>query len=262
MIKSKKILNDLRKDILSVSFIQQKGHIPSAFSILEIIYAIYKKHYRENDIFLLSKGHGCLALYAVFKHMGYITDDEFYSFSEYESILGGHPHRSKHEKIYGSTGSLGHGLPICVGTSLAKKLNAEDGYVFCLVGDGECNEGTTWESAILAKKFNLSNLICIVDNNNSQTRSLPTTKIEEKFRSFGWEVIEVESGHNVDHINQAIDKVKISKINSPKCIVCKTVKGKGIKEMEENMFAWHHGPPNKNQLELFLKELCSEKNNR
>lgn len=251
----KKILSKMRKDILTVSYKQQKGHIPSAFSILEIIFSIYDNHYKEGeDIFLLSKGHGCLALYSVFLYKKYITLKEFNSFCEFDSILGGHPHRKKHSKIYGSTGSLGHGLPVCVGSALAKKIKKEPGYVMCLVGDGECNEGTIWESAILADKLMLDNLICIVDDNNSQIRSIPTNNIKEKFTSFGWDCLIVDDGHSLDKINLAL---KASKNNNkkPKCIICKTKKGKGIKEMEENMFAWHHGPPNTHQYEKFLIEL-------
>ena len=254
---TKKIIKNLRKDIITVSYKQRKGHIPSAFSILETVFCIYEHHLNKNDIFLLSKGHGCLALYAVFKHMGYITEEQFFSFGQYDSILGGHPHKSKHEKIYGSTGSLGHGLPMSIGAALAKKLNSDKGRIFCLVGDGECNEGTIWESAILGNKLQLDNLFCIVDDNNSQIRSVPTNKIDEKFASFGWEVLVINDGHDVEKISQAISSMTSQK---PKCIVCKTVKGKGIKDMEENMFAWHHGPPNKNQFEKFIEELEDEIN--
>ena len=254
-------IKKMRKDILTVSFNQRKGHIPSAFSILEIIYSIYKDHFNEKeDVFLLSKGHGCLALYSVFKHFGFISEKEFNSFCEYDSILGGHPHRNKHEKIYGSTGSLGHGLPISAGTALAKKIKKEKGFVFCLVGDGECNEGTIWETALLGNKLSLDNLICIVDDNNSQIRSIPTNRIEDKFKAFGWEVLNVNDGHNIKEINNALKEAK--KINSekPKCIICKTVKGKGVKDMEENMFAWHHGPPNENQYLKFISEIENDSN--
>mgnify|MGYP003143011607 FL=1 len=123
--------NSLRKKILAASYKAQAGHIPSAFCILEIVYVMYKEFLSDNDVFVLSKGHGCLALYAVFLEMGFITEEEFYSFSQYDSKLGGHPHRGKHEKIYASTGSLGHGLPICVGAALAKKINFDNEKVYC-----------------------------------------------------------------------------------------------------------------------------------
>ena len=248
------ITNKLRKNILQASFKAQSGHIPSAFSILEIIYVLYKYHLTNDEVFVLSKGHGCLALYAVFLEMGFITEEEFYSFSEYDSILGGHPHRGKHEKIYASTGSLGHGLPICVGSALAKKLNGSKEKVYCLLGDGECNEGSVWESVMLADNLRLNNLICIVDNNRSQTRSMPTRDLELKFQSFGWMVISVADGNDLDSVCRAIVAAK-QQVATPVCIVCNTVKGKGIADMENNMFAWHHGPPNEEQFKKFCEEL-------
>tara|TARA_R100000458_G_C8273993_1_gene248904 strand:- start:1137 stop:1895 length:759 start_codon:yes stop_codon:yes gene_type:complete len=248
------ITNKLRKHILRASFETQAGHIPSAFSILEILYVLYKNHLTNDEVFVLSKGHGCLALYVVLMEMGYISEEEFYSFSKHDSILGGHPHREKHEKIYASTGSLGHGLPICVGAALGKKLSGSDEKVFCLVGDGECNEGTVWESAMLADNLHLNNLICIVDENNSQIRSMPTLEIEKKFQSFGWRVISVSDGNDIDSVDKAILLAK-KESELPVCIVCKTTKGKGIADMENNMFAWHHGPPNEEQFKKFCEEL-------
>jgi transketolase len=249
------VTKNLRKKILETSYKNQAGHIPSAYSILEIIFLLYKKFLSDDDVFVLSKGHGCLALYAVFLHMGFITEKEFLSFTQYDSKLGGHPHRNKHEKIYASTGSLGHGLPICVGSALAKKINKSSGKVFCLVGDGECNEGTTWEAAMIAENLCLNNLVCIVDNNKSQVRSLPTKKLVSKFLAFGWHVVEVSDGHNIEELSEVFQNIQ--NINKPISIICNTTKGKGIKEMEENMFQWHHGPPNKEQYKRFSEELSA-----
>ena len=248
-----KIGKQLRKDILEVSFNNQAGHIPSAFSILEIIYLLYSDLLTEEDVFVLSKGHGCLALYSVFTEMGIISKEEFLSFSKYNSLLGGHPHRNKLKEIYASTGSLGHGLPICVGAALAKKMSKSNNKVYCLVGDGECNEGTIWESAMMANKMKLNNLVCIVDNNSSQTRSMPTTEIGTKFSSFGWDVITVEDGHDMNKLKAAFS----FEHSKPLCIVCNTTKGRGILEMENNMFAWHHGPPNEQQYKDFCEELSA-----
>jgi|3_EtaG_2_1085321.scaffolds.fasta_scaffold54061_2 transketolase len=246
----------LRQKILRAAFESQAGHIPSAFSILEIIYLLYNNYLSEEDVFVLSKGHGCLALYAVFLHMGYLTEEEFYSFTRYDSKLGGHPHRGKHPKIYASTGSLGHGLPICVGTALAKKIAHADGKVFCLVGDGECNEGSIWESAMIADNLKLDNLICIVDDNSSQIRSLPSKGLASKFRSFGWRAIEVADGHSLTTLALALEQARCP-AGIPTVLVCKTVKGKGVPEMEENMFAWHHGPPNEEQYKRFCEGLSA-----
>lgn len=249
-----KIIKKLKKQILKVSYETQLGHIPSAFSILEIIYCLYKDHIKDEEKFILSKGHGCLALYAVFLEMGIISEEEFFSFGSFDSILGGHPHRGKHKKIHASTGSLGHGLPICVGIAIANKISQRDERTFCLIGDGECNEGTTWESAMVAANLKLNNLICIIDENNSQIRSLPTKRIEKKFEAFGWKVVVVLDGHNIADINKAISAAKEEQ-DLPVCVVCKTVKGKGVKEMETNIHSWHHGPPNKEQYEKFIEEL-------
>ena len=245
-----KKLKNLRKEILSVSYKNKAGHIPSAFSILEIIFCLYENIINNENKFLLSKGHGCLALYAVLVENNYITKDQFYSFSSYDSLLGGHPDRNKLKQIEISAGSLGHGLPIAVGMCLSKKIKNENGKVFCLVGDGECNEGTTWESLLLANNLNLNNLVCIVDNNNSQVRSIPTSNIFDKFKSFGFEVIECD-GHNLQELKN------IFSINSdrPLAVICNTIKGYGIKDMELDMFTWHHGPPNEEQYIKFLNEL-------
>ena len=121
--KLTKIGKELRKNILEVSYKAQAGHIPSAFSILETVYLMYSEILSDEDVFVLSKGHGCLALYAVFEKLGIISKEQLMSFSKFDSLLGGHPHRNKLKEIYASTGSLGHGLPICVGAALAKKMS-------------------------------------------------------------------------------------------------------------------------------------------
>ena len=247
------VCRHIRKEILKTSFESQAGHIPSAFSIIEILYVLYKDILNDNDIFVLSKGHGCLALYGIFAEFGIITREELLSFAQYDSLLGGHPHRNKLKEIYASTGSLGHGLPICAGAALAIKLDHRNDKVYCLVGDGECNEGTIWETAMLADRMQLNNLVCIVDNNKSQTRSMPSTNIGAKFRSFGWDVTEVTDGHSHSALRDALSLSG----KKPLCIVCNTVKGRGVSAMEEDMFAWHHGPPNAEQLKKFCEELSA-----
>jgi len=245
-------LKEIRKMILETSFIAQAGHMPSALSIVEILYAIYKNIKKPNDVFILSKGHGCLALYSVFASVGIIEKSELNTFCKYDSRLGGHPHSGKMEEIYSSSGSLGHGLPMAIGAALGKKIKKEKGTVYCLIGDGESNEGSIWESLLLAKNLKLNNLVCIIDDNNSQSRSMPVLNIENKIEQFGWNV-QTCDGHDVELIKKKISENK----NQLLCLVCKTVKGKGIKVMEEETFAWHHGPPNKSQLQSFLGEIES-----
>lgn len=248
----KKILKQLRKKILYTSFLNKSGHIASSFSILEILYYLYFNELKEEDLFFLSKGHASLALYAVLLEKGLVSEEQFFSFASYDSILGGHPDRNKIKGVLCSSGSLGHGLPIALGSALSKKIHKKNGNVFCLIGDGESNEGTIWESAILASHLKLNNLICLVDQNNSQIRSVSTIDIKNKFKSFGWNVVEVKNGHNKKQIINSFNKKSIDK---PTCIVFNTIKGYGIKEISSDMFAWHHRAPNKIEMDKFLKEL-------
>ena len=245
-------LKNLREEILNVSSERKTGHIPSAFSILEILYYLHSYTMKKEDVFLLSKGHGCLALYAVLLEMGLVTKKEFDSFSSYDSILGGHPDRNKIPGVFCSSGSLGHGLPISVGVALAKKIQQKEGCVYCLIGDGESNEGAIWEAAMLASHLKLKNLICLVDQNNSQSRSVPAHIIKEKFCSFGWDTLEVEDGHNKEQI---LNSFKDASPDKPTCIIFSTTKGYGVKEMEENMFAWHHRAPTEEELKSFVRDL-------
>ncbi len=242
-------LRSIRRSIIETSFKAQAGHIPSALSIVEILYVMYGSVKKDDDIFVLSKGHGCLALYSVLAHFDLINKKDLENFCEYDSLLGGHPHRGKHKEFYCSAGSLGHGLPMSVGTALAKRISKSPGKVYCLIGDGESNEGTIWESFLLAKNLQLDNLVCIVDDNNSQTRSLPVYELENKIRNFGWNVVTVD-GHDTRSLVSSL-----SSSEGLSCVICKTTKGKGITDMENNTFAWHHGPPNNEEYEQFMEEL-------
>jgi transketolase len=241
---------EIRKLIIDAAFNAKHGHIPSALSIVEIIVAVHIIKYNQDE-FILSKGHGCLALYSYLVTQNKLTKQELRNFGKKGSSLGGHPDRNKVKEIYASTGSLGHGLPIAVGAALARKIQKIPGLIYCVVGDGESNEGTIWESFILAAKHNLNNLVCIVDNNKSQTRSLPTTNLVDKIKAFGWEVIETD-GHCVDDL---IKVLKYNKSNKPFAIVANTVKGKGISDIENDMFAWHHRAPSKEEYTNFINEI-------
>ena len=241
----------IRKFIVGAAYNAKHGHIPSALSIVEILIGIHKIK-QDNDIFVLSKGHGCLAYYAYLVHNGVITIEELYNFGKKGSKLGGHPDRNKIKDVYASTGSLGHGLPIAVGAALSRKIMKKDGSVFCLIGDGESNEGTIWESCMVASKNKLSNLVCIVDNNNSQIRSLPTENLSKKFQSFGWEVWNID-GHDIKMVSRAITDWNSD--GKPTAVIANTIKGKGISDIENNMFAWHHRAPNDGEYKKFIKEI-------
>jgi transketolase len=250
---------DLRILILRAASTAGEGHIASAFSILDILWVLYGQVLRHDprrpddesrDRFVLSKGHASLGLYAILGAHGYFPLDELPSFASKASRFGGHPDCLKVPGVEASTGSLGHGMPMAVGRALALKAKKSDSRVFCLIGDGECNEGTIWESALLAAHHQLSRLICIVDFNHSGDRALGLGDLEAKFRSFGWNVMVVD-GHDHAQLEKAL---KIVSEKKPTVLIANTTKGKGCKEMEGNP-AWHHKAPTKEELENLLLQV-------
>ena len=252
-----KTLTDLRKLIITASSLAHEGHVPSAFSILEILYVIYvvipAKHksvtLKDFD-FILSKGHGSLALYAALTASGHIDESWVQDFCKDQSNFGGHPDRNKVSGVVASTGSLGHGLPITIGRILANRQKNLKQRSFCLVGDGELNEGSSWESLMLAENFKLNELCLIVDNNKSTTRAVTAFNLEEKFKSFGFQVFVID-GHDLIELEKTLT-MPLSQ--TPIAVIANTIKGKGLQEME-NSFEWHHRSPNKNELAIFLEEL-------
>ena len=220
-------IKQLRKRIIEVAYRDGMGHIPSALSILDIIWALYDKVMTPDDQFILSKGHGVMALYAVLEKKGLL---------EWESKLWGHPKRGG--AILASTGSLGHGMPIAMGLALAKKIKGEKGRVFCLIGDGEANEGTIWETAQLAAHHRLDNFIVICDDNQSSTRALNIGKLDDKFHAFGWSTWNI-CGHIEKEIIQSADMSYLSHLGKPLFINAETTKGHGIVELEDKP-EWHN----------------------
>jgi transketolase len=249
-------IQNLKKEILEVSYLSQEGHIASSFSVLDILYVLYNRVLKEQDQFVLSKGHASLGYYAVLKEKGLISQDEFYNFCKFDAKLGGHPKRNEDMGIIASTGSLGHGLPISVGLALSNKIQDKNGNVYCLLGDQECNEGTTYESIMSAVENSLNNLYIIIDNNNSDTRSINlSSKLPIIFNAFGCDVENI-CGHNHYDIYNSL----IKKTSKPKVIVCNTIKGCGCKTIEENSFEWHHkSPKSKDELEKLISEVYNEK---
>lgn len=235
--------NKLIQNIININFNALEGHIPSALSILDILDVVYgkilnlkliKKKSSNRDFFILSKGHGCLSLYVVLYKYNLLSKKDLLSFCKFNSRLGGHPDSTKNEFIEASTGSLGHGLPMSLGIAFGKKIKKLKGKVITLIGDGECNEGSIWESAMLASHHKIDNLICIVDHNKSTNRSLMIDDLSNKFRAFNWDTYVVD-GHNQNKILNLLKK----KQNKPVAIIANTIKGKGIGFMENNP-EWHH----------------------
>lgn len=254
-----KNLKHLREKIIVAGYNAQEGHIPSSFSILDILSVIYDNFIdinliKTNDInrdrFILSKGHASLGLYAILIEYGIIPAETLDNWATYDSILGGHPDTNKVLGIEASTGSLGHGFPIAVGMSLGYKIKNIKNRVIVLIGDGECNEGTIWESALLANHHKLDNLTCIIDYNHSTDRALDMGDIENKFNSFGWKSISID-GHNQEEIFNALNNVGE---NKPLAIIANTIKGYGCKPMENDP-SWHHKYPSATELPELLKLL-------
>lgn len=253
------IIKKLKRKIIEISFNSGEGHIASSFSILDILWVLYDKilsidpkkpRGQNRDIFILSKGHASLGLYAVLAEKGFFGKKTLENFCRYKSILGGHPDRNKVPGVEASTGSLGHGMPIAVGLALGLKIQKKKQKVFVLIGDGESNEGTIWESALLGSDHQLDNLCCIIDYNHSTDRALSLGNLKSKFKSFGWDCL-VINGHNHQEIKDAL---KAKHLGRPLAIIANTIKGLGVKMMENNP-AWHHKSPNQEEFERAMREL-------
>jgi transketolase len=252
-------LQRLREKIVLVSTGAREGHIPSALSILNLLWVLYDSVLKispfdeTRDYFIMSKGHASIGLYVVLAEKNLIKKNELDGFASFNSSLGGHPDRNKLSYIEASTGSLGHGMPIGVGIALSKKINALPGNVYLLIGDGECNEGSIWEAALLGAQHQLSNICCIVDHNHSTDRALNIDSVEEKFSAFGWETLSIP-GNDHEAIQGAFANFLSRKSNKPLCIIANTTKGYGIKIMENNP-EWHHKTPSAEELKQILREI-------
>jgi transketolase len=250
---SKELSIRIRDSILDIAARGHEGHIASSFSIVEILIASLidkdsaalhpsdrlERARRRMSSFVLSKGHAALALYAVLLEIGLLTDMDLQHFAEKGSRFGGHPTRSIDPPIAVSTGSLGHGLPVCAGMAFSARVAGRSDHFICLCGDGELNEGSVWESLLLVKKFGLRNLTLVVDNNGSSTRAVDLGSIAEKLASFGLMVMQVD-GHEITQLRAALESC--SQQSVPTAIVANTTKGYGS-AVTKNNFAWHHRVP-------------------
>ena len=249
------INSDLRLKIVNMIHKAKEGHIPSSFSIVDIINFLYsdiinfnKKRplWEKRDYFILSKGHGCAALYVVLEKYGILKFANLKNYSSSTGILGGHPDMTVVPGVEASTGSLVHGFPTAVGLSMGLKIQKKNNKVITLLGDGECQEGTIWESANIANNQNLGNLCVIVDWNGSAAQLQPKDKLVEKWKSFGFNTFTV-NGHSNIELKKVFKKIKFKLNGKPNAILAKTIKGKGVKFIEGHGL-WHHKIPNQDEL--------------
>ena len=254
--------NDLRAKIVEMVYKGQDGHIPSAFSIVDLIQSLYANFLRfdssdpewtERDYFILSKGHGCLALYVVLRRFGFLKDHDLDMFCRPGGILGEHPDCTKVPGVEASTGSLGHGLPFAIGIATGLQLKAMNNRVVVLVGDGECHEGTVWEASNVANNLQLGNLCVIVDWNQSAAQLMPRDDLPAKWKAFGWDT-HVIDGHEQADITDVLGARPFSRRGQPTAILAKTIKGKGVSFLEGHG-KWHHRIPNATEYEAILEEL-------
>ncbi len=264
----KEIAKNARIDVIKMLEEAKGGHPGGSFSEIELVTALYAyemTHYPDNpdaddrDRFVLSKGHGIPGVYAVMAQLGYWSSDDLMTLRKIDSPFQGHPDCCKLPGIEASTGSLGQGLSIAVGLALASKLDNDKYRVYTIIGDGESQEGQIWEAALSAPKFGLDNLVCILDYNKAQIDGfvsdvMPIEPIADKWRAFGWHVIEID-GHDFDAIISAFEEAKATK-GKPTFILADTVKGKGVSFMEGKV-EWHGVAPDAEQAAQAIAEISN-----
>ena len=261
-----KMAKEVRRGILEEVYNAQSGHPGGSLSVADILTVLYfnelnidekNPKWEDRDRMVLSKGHCSPALYSCLANRGFFQIEDLKTFRKLDSYLQGHPDMNKIPGVDMTTGSLGQGLSAAVGMAITGKMDNKDYRVYCVLGDGEIEEGQIWEAAMSAKKYALDNLCVIVDNNNLQIDGtveevMSPYPIDEKFRSFGFEIIKID-GHNMQEILDAFEVAKNVK-GKPVCIIAKTIKGKGVSYME-NQVGWHGKAPNEEQYNMAMDEL-------
>mgnify|MGYP000926869929 CR=1 FL=1 len=240
------------------------GSLSAADAVAALLFGVMRHdpknpQWPERDRFIMSKGHCIPAWYAALALAGYMEESELMTLRKMNSPLQGHPDRARMDAIEASTGSLGQGLSIALGMALAAKLDQAAWRVYCMIGDGESQEGQIWESALAAGKFGLDNLTVILDNNNGQIDGyvedvMPIMPVDAKWRAFHWNVISID-GHDMEQILNALDEAQGVK-GRPTLIWAKTVKGKGVSFMENDV-SWHGKAPTREQMEQAVRELAA-----
>lgn len=262
---------ELRQDVLKMICESGGGHIGGDMSEMEMLVALYFKHMNitpesftdpDRDRFVLSKGHSVESYYAVLAAKGFLDiDDVIHRFSKFGSPYIGHPN-NKLPGIEMNTGSLGHGLPVCVGMALAGKMDGRNYRVYTIMGDGELAEGSVWEAAMAASHYRLDNLCALIDRNGLQISGttedvMSHEPLADRWRSFGWHVIECEDGNDLDSLDAALTAAKNTS-GKPTVIIARTTKGKGSSIME-NKAAWHHKVPSADEYSKIMTDLVHAK---
>ena len=265
MKKDKRDLKIVRRDTLKSLINMYKkanaGHIGASLSCLDILISLYFSQMKEGDKCVLSKGHAAAAIYAVLNQKGIISEEQLDTFYKDGTYLSAHPPcgYGKIEGIEFGTGSLGHGLSLATGMALAAKLSKKNTKIYCIVSDGDCNEGSTWEAIMFAAQHKLDNLVVIFDNNKLQGfgRSKDVIDLEpvlDKWKAFNFEVFEVKDGNDIQELLQQFDSINRSKSDKPKCMVARTLKGSGVSFMTDKL-EWHYLPMNDEQFAKAIKEV-------
>lgn len=256
---------NVRKEVYKIAHHAGGGHMGAAYSMADIISVLYfgnvlkydskNPDWENRDKFILSKGHACYALYATLAEAGYFPKEELKMVGKPGSNMGGHPKIHEIPGVEASTGALGHGLSFAIGIAYANKIDQKDSHVYVVLGDGECQEGSIWEGALSAPTLELENLTVVVDHNKLQAMDdleniVHMKPFAEKWKSFGWNVIEID-GHNHEEIRNAL----LARVeNKPTLIVANTIKGKGVSFME-GVPIWHYRMPNEEELPILLDDL-------
>ena len=262
----------IRRHGLEMTHISRGSHIGAIFSVAEIMAVLYsgvlrvdpaQPQWSSRDRFVLSKGHAGAAVYAALAERGFFPVEELSTHYGNGSRLSGHVSHKGIPGVEFSTGSLGHGLAVAAGMALGGKKDGEDWRVYCVLGDGECDEGSVWEAALQASQYKLDNLIAVVDYNHMQSldfceNTLALEPFADKWRAFGWNPIEVD-GHDTDALKAAFEAAKANRgTGRPTVILATTVKGKGVSFMENDIL-WHYRTPQGEEYEAALKELEAQR---
>ncbi len=269
MKELKKLAYKLRQDVVDMIVNGKGGHIGGDMSVMDTLVTLYFKEMnisvdnfntKDHDHFIMSKGHSVEALYAVLAEKGFFPIERVLKeFSQFGSMFIGHPN-NKLPGIEMNSGALGHGLPVAVGMAIAERMNKSKNRVYVVMGDGELAEGSVWEGAMSGANYRLDNLCAIIDRNRLQISGstedvMALDDLHRKWDSFGWHVIDVDDGNDIEKLARAFEEARMVK-GKPSVLIANTIKGKGSSVME-NKAAWHHHVPSAEEYEQIKKDLAA-----